>query len=86
MIREDANSDIDVEEQPVKVLTTKILSDCLSQVSHSLDILFENDPDFPRSCAVKRNVLNALTCYSELLQEKKSQATQSIPDKFLSKN
>ena len=86
MIREDANSDIDVEEQPVKVLTTKILSDCLSQVSHSLDILSERDSDFARSFAVKRNVLNTLTCYSELLQDKKRQEKQSTLDKFLSKN
>ncbi|KAF5274515.1 hypothetical protein FQA39_LY07127 [Lamprigera yunnana] len=48
MIREDANSDIDVEELPVKVLTTKILSNCPSQLllSNSLDILFENESDF----------------------------------------
>ena len=31
-----------------KVLTTKILSDCLS----TLDMLSENDPDFARSCSV----------------------------------
>ena len=86
LVREDANSDIDVEEPPVKDLATKILSNCLSQVSNSLDILFENDPDFARSCTVKRNVLNALTCYSEILREKKRQATQSTLDKFLSKN
>jgi hypothetical protein len=26
-------------------LTTKILSDCLSEVSYSLEVLSENDPD-----------------------------------------
>ena len=79
-------TDIDLKETPVKVLTTKIMSDCLSQVSHSLDILSDNDPDFGQSCAVKRNVLNALTCYSDLIREMKRQATQSTLDKFLSKN
>jgi hypothetical protein len=27
------------------VLTTKIVSDCLSEVFHSLEVLSENDPD-----------------------------------------
>jgi hypothetical protein len=57
-----------------RVLKTKILSHCLSEVSHSLEVLSESDPDLERSCAVKRNMLNALKCYSEMLRVKKKKA------------
>jgi hypothetical protein len=72
--------------QQREALTTNILSGCLSEVSHSLKVLSENDPDLERSCAVKRNVLNALKCYSETLRDKNKKAEQSTLDSFLSKN
>jgi hypothetical protein len=63
-----------------------MLSDFLSEASHSLEVLSENDPDLERSCAVKRNVLNALKCYSEMLRDKKKKVKQSTLDSFPSKN
>jgi hypothetical protein len=75
LVQEDADSDINEEVPPDRVLTTKTSSDCLSEVPHSLEFLSENDPDLERSCAVKRNVLNALKCYSEMLRDKMQQST-----------
>ncbi|XP_056665822.1 tigger transposable element-derived protein 1-like [Monodelphis domestica] len=64
-------SDDSKETSPGRVLTTKVLSDCLAEVSHALEVLSENDPDCERSCSVKRTVLQALDCYSEMLRDKK---------------
>jgi hypothetical protein len=41
LVQEDADSDINEEVPPDRVLTTKILSDRLSEVSHSLEVLSE---------------------------------------------
>lgn len=88
VVQDDADTDTDNNQEAPqqKILTTKILSDCLSAVSHSLEVLSENDPDFERSCTVKRNVLNALQCYSEMLQDKKKKAKQSTLNSFVNKD
>jgi hypothetical protein len=86
LVQEDADSDITKDVPPEIILTTKILSDYLSEVYHSVEVLIENDQDLERSCAVKRNVLNALKCYNEMLRDKKKKAKQSTLDSFLSKD
>ncbi|XP_036596148.1 tigger transposable element-derived protein 1-like [Trichosurus vulpecula] len=66
------------EAGPARMLTTKVLSDCLAEVSHALEVLSENDPDCERSCSVKRTVLQALDCYSEMLQDRKKACPASL--------
>ncbi|XP_068919169.1 tigger transposable element-derived protein 1-like isoform X2 [Petaurus breviceps papuanus] len=72
-IRDDSK-----EAGPGRMLTTKVLSDCLAEVSHALEVLSENDPDCERSCSVKRTVLQALDCYSEMLQDRKKACPASL--------
>ncbi|XP_017784923.1 PREDICTED: tigger transposable element-derived protein 1-like [Nicrophorus vespilloides] len=57
--------------RPKKELTATIVTSCLNEVRHALEILSENDPDFARSCGVKRTVLEALNCYSAMIYNKK---------------
>ncbi|XP_027700865.1 tigger transposable element-derived protein 1-like isoform X1 [Vombatus ursinus] len=66
------------EAGPERMLTTQVLSDCLAEVSHALEVLSENDPDCERSCSVKRTVLQALDCYSEMLQDRKKARPASL--------
>jgi hypothetical protein len=48
----------------------------------ALDIFTENDADFDRSTAVKRVVVDVISCYKELLREKKLRARQSTLDAY----
>nr|XP_020830675.1 tigger transposable element-derived protein 1-like isoform X2 [Phascolarctos cinereus] len=66
------------EAGPERMLTTEVLSNCLAEVSHALEVLSENDPDCERSCSVKRTVLQALDCYSEMLQDRKKARPASL--------
>jgi hypothetical protein len=51
----------------------------------ALDLFTENDADFNCSIAVKRVVVDAISCYKELLRKKKLQARQSTLDAFFKK-
>ncbi|XP_043830605.1 tigger transposable element-derived protein 1-like [Dromiciops gliroides] len=75
--RVDSRDD-DKEAGSGRMLTTEVLSDCLAEVSHALEVLSENDPDCERSCSVKRTVLQALGCYSEMLQDRKKARPASL--------
>ncbi|XP_051825075.1 tigger transposable element-derived protein 1-like isoform X1 [Antechinus flavipes] len=72
------------EPAPERILTTKVLSDCLAEISHALEVLSENDPDCERSCSVKRTVLQAMDCYSEMLQDRKKACPANL-EVFLEK-
>jgi hypothetical protein len=50
-----------------------------------LDLFTENDADFDRSTVVKRVIVDAISCYKELLREKKLRARQSTLDAFFKK-
>jgi hypothetical protein len=53
-------------------------------IMDALDLFTENDADFDCSTAVKR-VVDAISCYKELLREKKLRARQSAIDAFFKK-
>jgi hypothetical protein len=50
-----------------------------------LDLFIESDADFDRSTAVKRVVVDVISCYKELPREKKLRARQSTLDAFFKK-
>jgi hypothetical protein len=59
-----------------------MLTEGINKIMDAFDLFIENDADFDRSTAVKRVVVDAISCYKELLREKKLRARQSTLDAF----
>jgi hypothetical protein len=82
-IEDDDNSTDD--NVPNRKLTTRVLTENVNKMMDVLDFFTENDADFDRSTAVKRVVVDVISCYRKLLREKKFLACQSTLDTFFKK-
>ena len=58
----------------------------LGIIQNALEDLSENDPNFERSCAIKRGVMNTLSPYMEILKEKRKLFKQTSLPTFFKKN
>jgi hypothetical protein len=70
---DDDSTDGDV---PNRNLTTRVLTEGINMILDVLDIFTENNADFDLSTAVKRLVIDVISCYKEPLREKKLRARQ----------
>jgi hypothetical protein len=63
------NDDSTDDNVPNRNLTTRVFTEGINKIVDVLDLFTENDADFDRSTAVKRDVV-VISCYKELLWEK----------------
>jgi hypothetical protein len=73
------------EETPVRDLTTEFLSNSITAITQIMDQSIDNDPDWERSNKAKRGVLDMISCYRELLRERKLKKRQSTLDAYTKK-
>ena len=76
---------LETEEITENILTKKCLEHNLGIIQNALEDLGENDPNFERSCAIKRGVMSTLSPYMEILKEKRKVFKQGTLDKFFQK-
>lgn len=76
------NSDSESEEP--KELATGFLSKSLITINEIVDQIVANDPDFERSTKARRGVLDAISCYRQLLQERRRKRQMTL-DHFIAK-
>ena len=67
---EQRKEDDDEEDRGTKAMQTKDLTDILSAIDMAAEKLCDVDPDWERSCTVKRDIRALLRPYYETLQEK----------------
>jgi DDE superfamily endonuclease len=83
---EIAEPTLETEDLTENILTKKCLEHNLGIIQNALEDLSENDPNFERSCAIKRGVMNTLSPYMEILKEKRKLFKQTSLPTFFKKN
>jgi hypothetical protein len=73
------------EETPVRDITPEFLSSSITSITQIMDHFIDNDPDCKRSSKAKRGVLHMISCYRELLRERKLKKRQSTLDAYIKK-
>lgn len=81
----DADMEEGNEETPKKELTTEFLSNSLATITQIMEQFVENDPDDERSSKVKRGVMSMLSCYHEMLKERRLRKRQTTLNHFIFK-
>uniref|UniRef100_UPI00358F5B9A putative CENPB DNA-binding domain-containing protein 1 n=1 Tax=Myxine glutinosa TaxID=7769 RepID=UPI00358F5B9A len=70
-----------VEEAPgERILTTEVLHEVMEHFNVGLDLLRQHDDDWERSSTVRRMVLHDISCYQEILRERKNGGQLTIDD------
>lgn len=65
-------------EETKRELETDFLSVSVTTITKIMNQLLEYDPDYNRSSRAKRGVMEAITCYRELLRERKRKLERSV--------
>jgi hypothetical protein len=73
------------EETPLTDLTTEFLSNSITAIMQIMDQFIDNDPDWERSNKARRGVLDMISCYRELLRDRKLMKRQSTLDAYIKK-
>ena len=82
-LTEQQKEDGDEEDRGTKEVQTKDITAILSAVDIAAEKLCDIDPDWERSCTVKRDISALLHPYYEILQEKKEKSKQQKSHSFL---
>jgi len=69
-LNEQQKEDADEEDRGTKEMQKKDFTDILSAIDMAAEKLCDVDPDWERSCTVKRDIRALLRPYYETLQEK----------------
>jgi ribosomal protein S13 len=72
------------ERTSVRDLTTEFLSNSITAIMQIMDQFIDNDLDWQRSSKAKRGVLDMISCYQELLHERKLKRKSTL-DAYIKK-
>ena len=75
-LTEQPEEDEEGEDRGTKKIQTKDLTDILSAIDMAAEKLYDVDPDWERSCTVKRGIRAMLHPYCEILKEQKEISKQ----------
>jgi hypothetical protein len=69
----------------VRDLTIEFLSSSITAITQITDQFMDNDPDWEQSIKAKQDVLDMISCYRELLRERKVKKRQSTLEAYIKK-
>jgi len=69
----------------VRDLTIEFLSSSITAITQITDQFIDNDPDWEQSIKAKQGVLDMISCYRELLRERKVKKRQSTLEAYIKK-